>query len=188
MTGLLALGFSFLTFFEAPVEATDSKIETAVESRIPRLRKWSGDPTVVRAVKEANAANRSVDDIKKIDDRWQSTAGIDDFMRSLMTNPCAERLRALRAEMPEIAEVFVTDRRGANIAMTNKTSDYWQGDEDKFTKAFSRGRNPYHLDPVSFDESIQAYAVQIALPVYDEGKAIGVIVVTLNLERLEEEQ
>ena len=90
--------------------------------------------------------------------------------------------------MPEIAEVFVTDRRGANIAMTNKTSDYWQGDEDKFTMAFSRGRRAYHLDPVSFDESIQAYAVQIALPIYDGDTAIGIIVVTLNLERLEEEQ
>jgi C4-dicarboxylate-specific signal transduction histidine kinase len=44
------------------------------------------------------------------------------------------------------------------------------------------------LDPVSFDESIQAYALQIALPIYDGGTAIGVIVVTLNLERLEEEQ
>jgi hypothetical protein len=74
---------------------------------------------------------------------------------------------------------------GANAAMTNKTSDYWQGDEAKFTKAISGGRNSYHVDPVSFDESIQAYAVQIALPVFDQGAAIGVLVATLNLEKLE---
>ena len=105
-----------------------------------------------------------------------------------MTNKCAEKLRALRSNMPEIAEAFVTDRHGANVAMTNKTSDYWQGDEDKFTKAIAGSRNSYHLDPVGFDESIQAYAVQIALPVYDEGRAIGVLVATLNLEKLGEGQ
>jgi hypothetical protein len=143
---------------------------------------------VVRTVKKANAENRPTPEIKKIDERWQSTAGTNDFMRSLMTNTCAERLRALRADMPEIAEAFVTDRQGANVAMTNKTSDYWQGDEDKFTKAIIGSRNFYHLDPVGFDESIQAYAVQIALPIYDGGRAIGVLVATLNLEKLGERQ
>ena len=106
-------------------------------------------------------------------------------MRSLMTSPCAERLRTLRANLPEIAEAFVTDGLGANVAMTNKTSDFWQGDEAKFTRAMSGNRRSYHIDPVRFDESIQAYAVQIALPIFGGQAPIGVLVVTLNLEKLE---
>ena len=188
MTGAWALCLSFSGFFGLSIEGVDSKIQTAVETRIPKLRSWAGDPTVVRTVEKANAENRSAAEIEEIDVRWQSTAGIDDFMRSLMTNSCAERLRALRSGMPEIAEAFVTDRRGANVAMTNKTSDYWQGDEDKFTKTIIGSRSSYHLDPVGFDESIQAYAVQVALPVYNEGRAIGVLVATLNLEKLGEGQ
>ena len=60
------------------------------------------------------------------------------------------------------------------------------GPSDKFTKTVAGGKNFYHIDPVGFDESIQAYAVQIALPVYDASKAGGVMIVTLNLEKLEE--
>jgi hypothetical protein len=188
MTGVLVLFLCFLANLGLPVEGANPKIQSAVETRIPKLRRWAGDPTVVSAIEKVNAENRSAARIKAIDKQWQSTSGIVDFMRSLMTNRCAERLRALRSAMPEIAEAFVTDRQGANVAMTNKTSDYWQGDEDKFTKAIIGSKNSFHLDPVGFDESIQAYAVQVALPVYSGGRAIGVLVATLNLEMLGEGQ
>lgn len=38
------------------------------------------------------------------------------------------------------SEAFVTDAKGANVAAYPATSDYWQGDEDKFTKAFASGK------------------------------------------------
>lgn len=40
---------------------------------------------------------------------------------------------------PEYAEIFVMDNQGANVAMSDKTSDYWQGDEDKFVRSFAGG-------------------------------------------------
>jgi hypothetical protein len=162
----------------------DPRVREEVDKRLKVFRKWAADPILVQTIRKANARPQSSEIIKDIDEKWQSTSGIDEFMRSLLENSCAERLRSYRSGLPEIAEAFVTDRTGANIAMTNKTSDYWQGDETKFTKAFSGG-GAHHIDPVSFDESIQAYAVQIALPVMASGEAIGVLVLTLNLEKLE---
>jgi hypothetical protein len=187
-TALMCLCLAGHLAFTSSTVRTEAKIELAIEKRIPELRRWAADPTVVQTVKRANAQARSLPDIREIDKQWQSTGGVDDFMRSLMTNAGSEKLRSLRSTLPEIAEAFVTDRRGANAAMTHKTSDYWQGDEAKFTKAIAGSRSDYHVEPVSFDESIQAYAVQIALAVYDDGNAIGVMVVTLNLEMLEQEQ
>ncbi len=174
-----------LTLTKAFAQVVDSVLQDEVEKRIPTLRQWAKDPVILTTLRKANTRQRSTSSIQEIDARWQSTAGIDEFMRSILTNPAAERLRSLQPKLPEISEAFLTDRLGANAAMTNKTSDYWQGDEAKFTKAIRGGRNSYHVDPVSFDESIQAYAVQIALPVFDQGVAIGVLVVTLNLEKLE---
>ncbi len=170
---------------KAFTQGADSAILDEVDKRIPTLREWAKDPVILTTLRKANARQRSTSSIQELDARWQSTAGLDAFMRSILDNPAAERLRSLRSKLPEISEAFLTDRLGANAAMTNKTSDYWQGDEAKFTKAIRGGRNSYHVDPVSFDESIQAYAVQIALPVFDQGVAIGVLVVTLNLEELE---
>lgn len=165
-----------------------SPIQAAVEKRISALLQWAADPIVRTSISRANARPRPMSVIKEIDELWQTTVGIDDFMRSLLTNECAERLKTLRSSLPEISEIFVTDASGANVAMTNKTSDFWQGDEPKFLNGLTPGKRGYHVDLVGFDESIQAYAVQIAVPIQDKGTAIGVMVLTLNLEMLNEER
>lgn len=47
------------------------------------------------------------------------------------------------------AEIFVIDYQGAIVVMTNKTSDYWQGDELKFEKAFNQGQGQVFVGDVS---------------------------------------
>lgn len=181
----LGLGLFFLILGQGcrAVSAgrTDSRLQNAVEKKIPLLQQWTLDPIIVGAIKRANARPRSTRTITEIDKRWQSTPGTDPLVRSLMTNDCAMRLRALQSALSATAEAFVTDRLGATVAMTHKTSDFWQGDEDKFTKALAGRRGSYHIDPPRFDE---APAIQIALPVFDAGTAIGVMVVTLDREKL----
>ena len=178
----LILSLLILSTVPAIEQAADLKDE--IRKRVPLVKRWAADPVVVAAVRRGNQKQLSMPDIEERDRLWQSTSGTDDFMKSLLENDCAVRLRALGARTPELGEAFVTDRLGANLAMTQKTSDYWQGDEDKFKGAFQSRAGAFHIDPVRFDDSIQAYAVQISVPVLDDGVAIGVLVVTLNLERM----
>jgi hypothetical protein len=77
------------------------------------------------------------------------------------------------------------DNQGANVAMTNKTSDYWQGDEAKFTDSFKNGVGAIHISTVEFDESAQAYLVQVSVPVMEGGKAIGALTIGVNIDELE---
>ncbi|WP_197466328.1 MULTISPECIES: hypothetical protein [unclassified Oleiphilus] len=77
------------------------------------------------------------------------------------------------------------DNQGANVAMTNKTSDYWQGDEAKWQESFKDGAGAVHIGDVEFDESAQAYLVQVSVPVMDGGTAIGAITIGINLDDLE---
>jgi hypothetical protein len=70
--------------------------------------------------------------------------------------------------------------------MTNKTSDYWQGDEAKFQKSFNGGAGQVHVGDVKFDESAQVYQVQISVPVTDGVKAIGAITIGVDLDAYEE--
>ena len=62
------------------------------------------------------------------------------------------------------------DNQGANVAMTDKTSDYWQGDEAKFKKSYHNGKGTVFVDEVEFDDSSQAYLVQVSVPVKDGDK------------------
>ena len=77
------------------------------------------------------------------------------------------------------------DDQGANVAMTNKTSDYWQGDEAKWQESFKDGVGAVHVGDIEFDESADDYLVQVSVPVMKSGKAIGAITVGVNLDLLQ---
>ncbi len=149
------------------------------------LAAYGTDSVIIAAVKAQNALGKSLDDIKATDKKWQSTAGINQFMKSLMNSECGKHLTILLESEKYFAEIFVMDNQGANVAMTGKTSDYWQGDEGKFQKSFAGGNGAVFVDEVEFDDSSQAYLVQISVPVMDGSTAIGAITFGIDVEAVE---
>ncbi len=156
-----------------------------LNSLVPVLNKWGENPTLVAAVKEQNAKKISLDAIQKRDKEWMAATGLDDQMKALMKNAAANELNQLEATKPYFFESILMDNQGANVAMTNKTSDYWQGDEDKFTNAYKGGTGGVEISKSKFDDSAKAYLVQISVPVTDGGAVIGALCVGINLDELE---
>ena len=142
-------------------------------------------PEIISAVKSQNAENKTLDEIKAMDETWTNTAGIADYMQTLMDSECAKSLRKVQESAPFYSEIFVMDNQGANVAMTDKTSDYWQGDESKFQKSFNGGKGAVFVDEVEFDDSAQAYLVQVSVPVKDNGKVIGAITFGIDIDKVE---
>ena len=145
---------------------------------------YGSDAAVVAAVKSQNAKGSSLGDIQAIDKKWQATAGVADFMKPLMASACAKRLNAIMDENPAIVEAFAMDNQGANVCMTNKTSDYWQGDEAKFKKSFAGGAGAVFVDDVEFDDSAQAYVTQVSVPVKDGGAVVGAMTFGVDVDKL----
>ncbi len=172
-----------LVFSQFPVFAEEAP--ESVNKLASELRAWGENPVLVAAVKAQNDQNQSLESIKSKDAAWQSTSGVDDFMKSLMENSAAKELARLEKSEPYYFELFLMDNQGANVAMTNKTSDYWQGDEAKFTESFKGGQGAIHISNVKFDESAQAYLVQVSIPVMDGGHAIGALTIGINIDELE---
>ncbi len=76
-------------------------------------------------------------------------------------------------------EVFITNSYGVNIAQSQKTTDYYQADEEWWQVARERG--VFVSDP-EFDDSAGTYAMELAVPVYsDTGDFLGVIKALLNI-------
>jgi hypothetical protein len=107
-------------------------------------------------------------------------------MKELMQNQCAQRLKQLSPELPAAVEAFVMDAQGANVCMTLRTSDYWQGDEPKWADAFNDGKGADYVGKRQYDESSKSTLVHISVPVMDNGKAIGVLTCGINLTKLAE--
>ncbi|MGQ9847659.1 MAG: PDC sensor domain-containing protein [Bacteroidales bacterium] len=147
------------------------------------LVKWGTDPIIVKAVKNENSKGKSLDKIKEIDKKWIATPGVDEFMKSLMENECGRYLQQLQKSSPFYAEIFVMDNQGANVCMSDKTTDYWQGDEDKFKESYKEGKGGIHISDVIFDKSSQAYLVQVSVPVKDGNKVIGAITIGIDVNK-----
>ena len=176
----IAILFMFATGAVNAEKAPDS-----VNKVVPDIKALTSNSVIVDAVKAQNAKNISLDEIKKKDVAWQGTTGVDDFMTGLLNSAAAKEMLKFEKTKSYYTELFLMDNQGANVAMTNKTSDYWQGDEAKWQKSFDGGKGATHIGDVKFDDSAQAYLVQVSLPVMDGDKAIGAITVGINLDELE---
>ena len=166
------LGADHLGIGKAMTEATKQRLMTLVNV----LEGHAANPLLVRAVKEQNAKEAPLDEIKAIDKDWQS-GGRQELALSLQTNRVATFLReeVLKGNH-HLTEAFVCDRQGAVVSEHPKTSDYWQGDEEKFTASYNDGIGRVFIGPLQFDDSTKTYSVQVSVPVKDGDKAIGVVV------------
>jgi len=152
---------------------------------------WVTDPVLVDAIRAQNErfASLSPDDILRMDAIWQAEVGQPDTptIAPVVTGPTADFLRARIGESAGvISEVFIVDNHGLNVAASGTTSDYWQGDETKFTESYGRGAGAIHVGDVEFDESTQAYLGQVSIAISDPetGQPIGAITIGLNAEML----
>ena len=76
------------------------------------------------------------------------------------------------------------DNMGANVCMTEKTGDYWQGDEAKFVKSFNGSRGAVFVDEVELADVIKVKVSQVSVPVIDKGEAIGAITFGIYVDNL----
>ncbi len=180
---IIALISCLLPLFAGQTQAEDAP--PAVLKIAPTLEALGRNSVLIAAVQQQNSEGLSLDTIKTRDQAWRAVAGLDDFMRAMTQSDAAKELKKFEQSQPYFIELFLMDNQGANVAMTSKTSDYWQGDEAKWQESFKGGVGALHVGAVEFDESVQAYLVQVSVPVMDAGKAIGAITVGINLDELD---
>ena len=174
----------------APALATDDFTPALQAYMASDIASWAADPALVGAIAAQNAVTGGYDQAKidALDQEWQASVGAGDnaLVSSVLTGPAADFLRAkVAASGGKITEAFVTDAKGLNVAASDPTSDYWQGDEDKFLKVFPAPDGAF-ISEVEMDESTQRYQGQISLTITDPatGAAIGTLTVGVDAESL----
>lgn len=185
----LTTALPFALLLACPALADD--FTPALESYLSNdITTWAADPVLLDAIRAQNATTGSLDQpaIDALDQQWQAEVSSADsaLVGGVLHNPAADFLRARVADSGgKITEAFITDARGLNVAASDPTSDYWQGDEAKFLKVFPApdGR---HIADVELDESTQRYQGQISMTIADPatGEALGTLTVGVDAESL----
>lgn len=168
--------------------------QTLKEFADTELIKWTQDPALIAAVNAQNQTYTGIgqDQIDALDKQWRAEAkaeGKGPLVNDLMSRP--ESVKLLEKQVATagfINEIFAMDNHGLNVAQSAVTSDFWQGDEDKWQQSYGDGTGDgaVHISEVEFDDSTGVFQSQVSLPIKDPatGKLIGAITFGVNVQSL----
>ncbi|MAQ85595.1 MAG: hypothetical protein CMH12_20425 [Maritimibacter sp.] len=189
--GLLTSTAALLLALSAP-DARADEFRLAMQLFLESdLRPWITDPVLIEAIRAQNDEHEglSQSEIDALDTAWRETvdAGGSDLVTGVLNGAPADFLREqVAASGGAISEAFVMDNHGLNVASSAATSDYWQGDEDKFQMTYGAGPDAIHISDIEFDASSETYQGQISITIVDPdtGTPIGAITVGVDAQHL----
>jgi two-component system sensor kinase FixL len=173
------------------VETMD-KIDRNIYYTIEEFQAYCCDLVLQETIAESNREFEKLENLQKyIDEQnneWISaekgttTPLVQELLNNKLSNGLREKIgfHEKKHGYKVFGEVFVTNKYGANAALTKKTSDYRQDDELWWEKAREDG---LYVSDVEYDESSCIHSTAIAIRTDDkEGNFNGVVKVVLNIE------
>lgn len=154
-----------------------------------KIERWRHLPGLEKLLKEQNlrAGSRSQATLMAIDAEWRSAflRGDLEFASKQVDPVISAQLREIKKQSQNLlTEIIVTDFYGANVAISDMTSDYWQGDEEKYTGVFGKPEDSVYFSDITYDESTKLFQIHMSIPLYASSKAdpLGVMVLGINVE------
>ncbi len=186
---LLTLLLFLPGLLQAESELTPEEIQDLLGVKIRFATHMAFNPSIIRAVEEQNSRAITLAEIQNRDETWKNAGGeMNSLIREITQNDVARYFQRRVENNSAIDEVFLTDNQGANVAAFPPTSDYWQGDEEKWTASYNSGNGVVFIGPLEFDESTQKTQVQISAPVISKEQTIGVLVLGVSVDYLQARQ
>lgn len=145
------------------------------------VKTWAANPVIVKAVVEQNAKGP----LPGMDnEKWKTVRRSDDLIKGLVDNDAGKFLVKKMEESGGLyARAFLNAAQGEKAAFSEKTISYLHKGAPKFDVPFGTGKT--WQGPPELDVITEAQHVQIAVPVLASGKPVGVLIVGINLSKLE---
>lgn len=167
-----------------------SEIDRGIYSRIVEIE---DETTDIFFKKIASASNEEFDKIPDVQDYintidrdWKDKKDTP-LIKDILNNEVSMRLTThyelnkQKYGYEVFTEMYVTNKYGVIVGSTGRTSDFLQADEEWYQKAVKE--KLFWVGDVEYDESSDAYSIDIVLNLYDEnGKFLGIFKGALNLE------
>ena len=188
---LVAFGLAATLSLVAAPLAQDEFTAPLTELARGDIATFASDPALVAAIVAQNAVTGAYDQaqIDALDAQWRAEVGAASkpLIDATLGNAASQYLAGVQADSAgKYTEIFAMDAKGLNVGQSTLTSDYWQGDEDKFTQSFGAGADAMHIGEIEQDESTQVFQSQVSVPITDpaSGEVIGAITVGVDVSML----
>ncbi|MCJ7489727.1 MAG: HAMP domain-containing protein [Thermoplasmata archaeon] len=177
---------------EAIAESLSESMDKLIYLRSHEIATMMSSFKVIEWVSESNAAFDAMEDpqgyIDQTDENWTLTPldVVPEFMEAVLENNISLLLRDRFLEhyvfehgMQVFGEVILTNKYGALISATGRTTDFRQDDESWWHSAQEA---ELVISNMSYDESSGSYGVCACAPVWDSaGETIGVAKAMINM-------
>jgi hypothetical protein len=164
--------------FSASAADLTAEQKAKVDAKVKHLSSWSTDKKIVDAVRSFNA-NPTAATKGMTQEKWEGLSMLSPEVKAVSKNELASYLRTIKDDT--ISEIFVSGADGTKVAFLSKTTSWSHKGKPKHDVPMT-GKS--WIGKPELDESTGVQQIQVALPVLDNGKAIGSIVVGLNLSKL----
>jgi hypothetical protein len=176
------------THFQVMAESTAGGVSQFIHDRVIDVVALGADPIVGDAVAAANQVYAGSglpaiqEKLAKIEKIWNTPAS-DPLVKEMLNSRASRLLIRHREADRRILRITLTDERGAAIAGTHKTFDYYQADEEFWQAIYANGRGAINVTDILYDEVTKSNYIGIGAPIVEEGsnRFIGAIDALIDL-------
>lgn len=170
---------------QTPFTLSASEETTILHHVLSEAESLGKQSKIHSALVQANQQKWQEQQIVQHDQQWMQELNlkISGLAEAMLQTELSQYLRHWQRQFNgQIAEVMLTDQQGRNVAISELTSDFWQGDEAKFQRLY-QSELDYVFDEVSFDASTQRFLVHLSIPIKDVSEQhIGVLILGIDVE------
>ena len=177
------------------MDGVSVSVSNLIHEQVVKLTTLALDDILQQTIEESNDAYSGSTaaiqaELEAKDVQWRAADAADNdkdpLVQEHLTNDVALDLIEFQNTFPENSEVFITDVYGGLAGTTNRTSDYYQADEDWWQAAYDNGRGAVYISNPEFDESTGQTALLIAVPVRSRltGEVIGILRTTYDINEI----
>ncbi len=196
--GICIIYFFGLNIFRDSIGRRHSQIAGSLADSVSLEFKYELDDAKTSAarrlwvdvVQEYNRKYRGMkpQDIEKellqMDKVWVTQPESNPAIKEYFENKVALSIKDVVNIRPYIAELFITDKFGGLVAVSEKTTDFYQADEEWWQQAYDGGKGKIYVGNIEFDDSSRRWVLTIAMPIRaQDNSVIGVCKESIDIDR-----
>ncbi len=177
---------------ELLAETIKEELNIIIYEQVNDIRIFSQMTNLSKYAEESNLEYANMADRQKyifdLDNQWKSNKTSPEIEK-ILNNVPSETLKKFTALKSEyygyaiIPELFITNKYGALVGSSERTTDFNQADENWFNQTM-RAEN-YLIEDVKYDRSAHLYTIDIIVQLFDQKHNItGLVKALFNIQKI----
>jgi signal transduction histidine kinase len=159
-----------------------ARSDSLSDKYIGEIRQGANDCALLQILRSADKPMPKAE-VDRLQSIWHAIPITSQPMAGILNNPISTKLHDLQLADAKINSMIVTDRFGQTVAATARTNNFYQADKDWWRQTYNNGSPRVYVPQINFGPESSNWAIELCVPVMDEGTFLGVIRAEIDMGR-----